>query len=98
MACNLKFSLQLKGIDMTLNETKNHDTTTAQTAQQHHVQAAEHLEQAAKCHKDAARLLGSGDQTGAQLHVEKAKTHASQASEHVMEATKKSTSPAKVPA
>lgn len=98
MACTVKFSLQPKDIDMTLNETKNHDTTSAQTAQQHHVQAAEHLEQAAKSHKDAARLLGSGDHKGAQTHVDQAKTHAAQASEHVMQAAKKSASPAKVPA
>ncbi|WP_460487516.1 hypothetical protein [Curvibacter fontanus] len=83
---------------MTLNETKNHDTTSAQTAQQHHVQAAEHLEQAAKSHKDAARLLGSGDPSGAQIHVEKARTHSVQASEHVVQATKKSAAPAKVSA
>lgn len=83
---------------MTLNETKNHDTTSAQTAQQHHVQAADHLEQAAKCHKDAARLLGSGDQTGAQTHVEKAKTHTVQATEHVMQAAKKTVSKDKAPA
>jgi len=98
MACTLKFSPQLKDIDMTLNETKNHDTTSAQTAQQHHVQAAEHLEQAAKSHKDAAKLMGSGDPTGAQIHVEKAKTHSVQASEHVVQAAKKSATPAKVPA
>ena len=98
MACTLKLSPPPKDIDMTLNETKNHDTTSAQTAQQHHVQAAEHLEQAAKSHKDAARLLGSGDPSGAQIHVEKARTHSVQASEHVVQATKKSAAPANVSA
>lgn len=80
---------------MTLHETKNHDTTSAQTPEQHHVQAAEHLEHAAKCHKDAARMMGSGDAKGAQASAERAKTHAAQAAEHVTAASKKSTSPAK---
>lgn len=83
---------------MTLTETKNHDTTSAQTAQQHHVQAADHLEQAAKCHKDAARMMGSGDPKGAQVCADKAKTHAAQAAEHVIEAAKKAASKVTVPA
>ncbi|MDP3701122.1 MAG: hypothetical protein Q8R72_09485 [Hylemonella sp.] len=83
---------------MTLNETKSHDTTSAQTPQQHHAQAAEHLEQAAKSHKDAATLLGSGDHKGAQAHADAAKTHAAQATEHVAEAARKSASKDKMPA
>jgi hypothetical protein len=84
--------------EMTFTETKNHDATSAQTAQQHHLQAAEQLELAAKSHKEAAKLMGSGDQSGAQIQVEKAKTYSTQATEHVTEAAKKNTGPAKVPA
>ena len=91
MACTLKFSPILKDAEMTYTETKTHDTSSAQTAQQHHMQAAEHLEAAAKSHKEAAKLIGSGDAKGAQTHIEKAKTHAAQAAEHVMEAEKKGT-------
>ena len=94
MAFALKFSPILKDTEMTYTETKTHDASAAQTAQQHHLQAAEHLEAAAKSHKDAAKLMGSGDPKAAQIHVEKAKSHAAQAVEHVMEAEKKSAGPA----
>jgi len=83
---------------MTLNDTTKHDikhdikhdTTTASTEQQHHVQAAEHLELAAKSHKEAAKLISAGDHKGALQHMETAKNHTSHASEHVKEAHKKS--------
>jgi hypothetical protein len=75
---------------MTYTATKSHDTSTAQTVQQHHLQAAEHLELAAKSHKEAAKLIDSGDHKGSQGHMEKAKTHTSEAAEHVVEAGKKS--------
>lgn len=42
--------------------------------------------------------MGSGDPTGARIHVEKAKTHSVQASEHVVQAARKNATPAKVPA
>ena len=74
---------------MTLNETKTHDTSTASTAQQHHVQAAEHMEHAAKAHKEAAKLIGTNDHAGAQVQVKAAHAHAAKAQDHVIEATKK---------
>lgn len=75
---------------MTLNEVKTHDTSTAVTAQQHHTQAAEQFEHAAKSHKEVAKLIGAGDHKGAQAHTLVAKEHAVKAQEHVAEAVKKS--------
>ena len=80
---------------MTLNETKTHYTSTASTAQQHHTQAAEHMEHAAKAHKEAAKLIGSNDHAGAQAHVKSAHEHAAKAQDHVIEATKKTAPAAK---
>ncbi|MCZ8252317.1 MAG: hypothetical protein O9318_07590 [Hylemonella sp.] len=83
---------------MTLTPNSIQNNAAPLTAQQHHVQAAELLEQAAKCHKDAARLLMAGDSTGAQVHAEQAKAHAAKAGEHGVQAASKSASTAKVPA
>jgi hypothetical protein len=84
---------------MTLNDNSKHDvkhdTTTANTEQQHHVQAAEHLELAAKSHKEAAKLISAGDHKAALQHVEIAKSHTTHASDHVKEAHKKSMPAAK---
>jgi hypothetical protein len=80
---------------MTLNATTTHDTSTASTAQQHHSQAAEHLELAAKSHKEAAKLIGANDHAAAQAHVKVAHGHTSKAQDHVVEAAKKTTSAAK---
>lgn len=77
---------------MTLNETKTHDTSTAATTQQHHTQAAEHLELAAKSHKEAAKLVGANDHAAAQIHVKAAHGHVAKAQDHVLEASKKSAS------
>lgn len=73
---------------MTLHETKTHDTSTATTVQQHHTQAAEHLELAAKSHKDAAKCVGANEHAAAH-------THAQVAQDHVVAAAKKTTSAAK---
>lgn len=80
---------------MTLDTTKAHDTSTASTAQQHHTQAAEHLELAAKSHKEAAKLIGSHDHAAAQTHVKAAHAHTTKAQDHVNEAAKKSAATAK---
>jgi hypothetical protein len=80
---------------MTLNEMKTHDTTTAATPQQHHTQAAEHFEHAAKSHKEVAKLIGANDHKAAQAHTLVAKEHAAKAHEHVTEAAKKSAVDAK---
>ncbi len=97
MTCTLQTPSTLKDTEMSYTEAKSNDAPTAQTAQQHHLQAAEHLEQAAQSHKEAAKLTASGEHKGVQIHVEKAKTHTAKATEHMMEAEKKSaTSPAAV--
>lgn len=83
---------------MTLSPNQTPSTSSGQTAQQHHTQAAELLEQASKCHKDAARLLNAGDPTGAQTAAEKAKAHTEKATDHMIQAAKKGISAAKVPA
>jgi hypothetical protein len=85
----------LKDTQMTLNATTSHDTSTAATTQQHHTQAAEHLELAAKSHKEAAKLIGANDHAAAQTHVKTAHGHVTKAQDHVVEAAKKSASAAK---
>jgi len=74
---------------MTLNETKTHDTAATVTPQQHHTQAAEHLEHASKSHKEVAKLIGSNDHKGATAHAKVASEHVAKAEEHVNAATKK---------
>lgn len=80
---------------MSLNEIKTHDTSTAVTPQQHHTQAAEHLELAAKSHKEVAKLIGANDHKAAQAHTLVAKEHMVKAQEHVTEAVKKTPTVAK---
>jgi hypothetical protein len=79
---------------MSLNEIKTHDTSKAVTPQQHHTQAAEHFEHAAKSHKEVAKLIGANDHAGAQAHTKVAHEHLTQAQTHV-EAAKKATTVAK---
>jgi capsule polysaccharide export protein KpsE/RkpR len=88
----LHFFQLLKDTQMTLHETKAHDTSTAATVQQHHTQAAEHLELAAKSHKEAAKLVGANDHTAAHAHVKTAQEHVAKAQDHVVEAAKKTIS------
>lgn len=80
---------------MTLNEVKKVDTTSATTPEQHHVKAAEHLELAAKSHKEVAKLIGSHDHAGATAHVKVATEHVAQAHEHAATAAKKVSAAAK---
>lgn len=80
---------------MTFTATKPHDTSTATTTQQHHTQAAEHLELAAKSHKEAAKLIGANDHTAAHAHVKTAQEHVVKAQDHVVESAKKTTAAAK---
>lgn len=75
---------------MTLTPTKPHDTTTAVTVQQHHIQAAEHFEQAAQSHKEVAKFVLANDHAAAQAPMKSAHEHATKAQEHVAEAVKKS--------
>lgn len=80
---------------MTLNDTKTHDTSTAATVQQHHTQAAEHLELAAKSHKEAAKHFGANDTVAAHTHVKAAHDHTAKAQDHVNAAAKKTAPAAK---
>lgn len=74
---------------MTLADTKNHDATSTVTPQQHHTHAAEHLELAAKSHKEVAKLIGANDHKGAEAHVKVASEHVATAQEHAASAAKK---------
>jgi hypothetical protein len=82
----------LKDIHMTVNEVKPHDTSSAVTPHQHHTQAAEHLELAAKSHKEAAKLIGASDHKAAHEHVKTAHAHVAKAQEHVVAAAAKTPS------
>ena len=50
--------------------------------EQHHTKAAEHLELAAKAHKEVAKLIVANDQTGAHAHVKLAHEHLTHAQTH----------------
>jgi hypothetical protein len=56
--------------------------------EQHHSKAAEHLELAAKAHKEVAKLIGANDHTGAQAHVAVAHEHLTHAQTHADAAKK----------
>jgi hypothetical protein len=77
---------------MTLNSTATATATdtAAHTVPQHHLKAAEHLEHAAKAHKDAAKMHVAGDHKATEQHIQTAREHTSKAAVHVTEAAKKS--------
>jgi hypothetical protein len=77
-----------KDIAMTFNEPKT--PVTPVKAEQHHAKAAEHLEYAAKSHKEVSKLLGANDHVAAKAHVKVAQEHTDKAHEHA-EAAKKAT-------
>jgi hypothetical protein len=92
----------LKVFPMTF-DNKTHASTTPATAtpatatlkpEQHHSKAAEHLELAAKSHKEVAKLIGANDHTGAHAHAKEAHEHVTQAQTHA-EAAKKAMPAAK---
>jgi len=87
----------LKALTMTF-ETKAPVANTPAHAllkpEQHHSKAAEHLELAAKSHKEVAKLIGANDHTGAQAHAKVAQEHLTQAQTHA-EAAKKTMPAAK---
>jgi hypothetical protein len=77
---------------MTSNTTKptaDHKSE-AQTVQQHHQQAGEHLQHAATSHLAAAKIYGSGDHKAADKHAMDARDHTTQAAQHVAQADKSS--------
>jgi hypothetical protein len=75
---------------MTLNTTATPNDAAVHTVPQHHLKAAEHLEHAAKAHKDAAKMHVAGDHKAAEQHIQTAREHTSKAVVHVTEAAKKS--------
>ena len=62
--------------------------TTAVKPEHHHAKVAEHLEMAAKSHKEVAKLIGANDHTGASAHVKVAQEHWTQAHTHADAAKK----------
>lgn len=95
MVHTLQFFQFLKDIQMTLHDNKTHDTSSATTVEEHHKQAAEHLELAAKSHKEAAKLVAGNNHAASQTHVKTAHEHVAKAHDHVVEAAKKSAPAAK---
>lgn len=71
------------------NEPKTHDVSAVVTPQEHHTHAAEHFEQAAQSHKEAAKLIEANDQAATLARLKVAQEHATKAQEHVTEVSKK---------
>jgi hypothetical protein len=65
---------------MTLDTTTS--ATTTMKPEQHHTKVAEHLEMAAKSHKEVAKLITANDHTAAHAHAKVAEEHLSKAKEH----------------
>lgn len=74
---------------MTFEQTPSHAIPASTTPQQHHAQAAEHLEIAVKSHKEAAKMLGLHDAKGAEAQAKIAHEHTQQAKEHMVHSAKK---------
>jgi hypothetical protein len=87
----LRFSHFLKALSMSF-ENKTPATSTPTTAmlkpEQHHTKVAEHLESAAKSHKEVAKLIGANDHAGSQAHAKVAQEHWTQAQTHADAAKK----------
>jgi hypothetical protein len=78
-----------KDTAMTFIDPKTTATPAAPfKAEQHHAKAAEHLEYAAKSHKEVSKLLSTNDVAAAKAHVKVAQEHTEKAHEHA-EAAKK---------
>jgi len=61
---------------------------SALSPQQHHLQAAEHLNKAAAQHQEAARHQASGDGVAVALKAKAAAQHTATAAEHARQAMK----------
>jgi hypothetical protein len=87
-------SRYLKAIHMTF-ETQKPTSPAMPTLkpEQHHTKAAEHLELAAKSHKEVAKCIGANDHAAAQTHSKTAHEHMTQAHEHAEAAKKSITAP-----
>ncbi len=65
------------------------ETSESLTLSQHHRKAANHLDNAARAHMEAARLFESGDQTAAERQIDVARVNVLRAGLLVIEAGKK---------
>ncbi len=74
---------------LSLNQPHTADLTVKTTAQDHHLKAAEHLDQAAKCHKETAKFMQDGDHHAASSHAKLAEEHSAHAAHQVIQASKK---------
>ena len=74
---------------MTFTSMHSAEASGTLTAQGHHLKAAEHLDQASKSHKDAARLMDGGDHKAASSQSKMAQEHAEHAAKHVVAAAQK---------
>ncbi len=72
---------------MTL-DTKTTAESTAVKPEQHHAKVAEHLELAAKSHKEVAKHIGANDHAAAQAQAKVADEHFAKAQEHMTSAKK----------
>jgi hypothetical protein len=63
-------------------KTPTTPATTALKPEHHHTKVAEHLEMAAKSHKEVAKLITANDHTAAHAHAKVAEEHMSKAKEH----------------
>ena len=66
---------------MTLDNKMPADSTAVKP-EHHHSKVAEHLELAAKSHKEVAKLITANDHTAAHAHAKVAEEHLTKAKEH----------------
>lgn len=72
-----------------LTRTLPPDTSESLTVSQRHLQAANHLNVAARAHMEAAKLFEAGDQKAAELQVDIARVSVLRAGMQVIEAGRK---------
>lgn len=75
---------------LTLSKTQTADVSSKTAAQDHHLEAAEHLDHASKSHREAAKLIEGGDHHAASSQAKLAEEHTAHAAHHVIEAANKS--------
>jgi hypothetical protein len=63
-------------------DTKTPAASTVVKPEQHHTKVAEHLEMAAKSHKEVAKLISANDHPAALAHAKVAEEHLTKAKEH----------------
>ena len=63
-------------------DNKTPAPSTVVKPEQHHTKVAEHLEMAAKSHKEVAKLISANDHPAALAHAKVAEEHLTKAKEH----------------